>query len=262
MITEYHRPESLDDAVSLLSRPNAYPLGGGTMLSKPTQESIEVIDLQTLGLNKIHKKGNNLEIGATATLQQLLENSSAPTALKVALRLEAPFNLRNAATAAGTLVAADGRSPFTTILLALDAKLTLAGEPKTDSGQPSRVIALGEYLPLRPGSLQRKLIIGIEIPLSTKLAFETVARTPADKPLVCAALAHWASGRTRLALGGFGKVPLLAMDGTEASGLESTARNAYHEAEDEWASAEYRMQMAATLAVRCLQHVGNSALSP
>jgi CO/xanthine dehydrogenase FAD-binding subunit len=218
MITAYHRPESLDDAVSLLSRPNAYPLGGGTMLSKPTQESIEVIDLQTLGLNKIHKKGNNLEIGATATLQQLLENSSAPTALKVALRLEAPFNLRNAATAAGTLVAADGRSPFTTI--------------------------------------------GIEIPLSTKLAFETVARTPADKPLVCAALAHWASGRTRLALGGFGKVPLLAMDGTEASGLESTARNAYHEAEDEWASAEYRMQMAATLAVRCLQHVGNSALSP
>ncbi|HEX5809688.1 MAG TPA: hypothetical protein VFY25_13560, partial [Anaerolineales bacterium] len=57
---------------------------------------------------------------------------------------------------------------------------------------------------------------------------------------------------TRLVVGGYGKSPLLAMDGTEAEGLEPAARNAFHEATDEWASAEYRMDVAATLAKRCL----------
>ncbi|NUQ86826.1 MAG: hypothetical protein HUU11_19170, partial [Anaerolineales bacterium] len=47
--------------------------------------------------------------------------------------------------------------------------------------------------------------------------------------------------------------PLLAMDGTEANGLEEAATNAYHEANDEWASAEYRMDTAAVLAKRCLE---------
>ena len=45
---------------------------------------------------------------------------------------------------------------------------------------------------------------------------------------------------------------MLAMDGTESEGVEAAARNAFHEANDEWASAEYRMDVAATLAKRCL----------
>ena len=92
----------------------------------------------------------------------------------------------------------------------------------------------------------------ITISLNTKFAFEFVSRTPADKPIICAALTQWTSGRTRLVLGGYGKSPMLAMDGTEAEGLDAAARNAYHEANDEWASAEYRMDVAATLANRCL----------
>jgi hypothetical protein len=41
------------------------------------------------------------------------------------------------------------------------------------------------------------------------------------------------------------------MDGTEAEGLQTAARNAFHEATDEYASAEYRMDIASTLAKRC-----------
>jgi CO/xanthine dehydrogenase FAD-binding subunit len=85
-----------------------------------------------------------------------------------------------------------------------------------------------------------------------------VARTPADKPIVCAALAQWPSGRTRLAIGGFGKSPFLAMDGTEAEGIETAARNACHEATDAYGSAEYRMAAAATLAKRCLERLNQS----
>ena len=244
MITDYFRPETLPEALELLKDPNTLPLGGGTLLSTLKSASVKVVDLQALGLNTLQKNGNNLEIGATVTLQVLLESEHTPDALKAALKLEAPLNIRNTATVAGTLIAADGRSPFTAVLLALDAKLTIVN-PK------SEILNLGEFLPLRPDNLRGALITTITIPLNAKLAFEAVARTPADKPIVCAALAQWPSGRTRLALGGYGKAPLLAMDGTESEGLETAARNAFHEATDEWASAEYRMEVAAKLAKRC-----------
>ncbi len=244
MITDYYRPETLPEALKLLQKPNTLPLGGGTLLSGQKTASVEVVDLQALGLNSLKKKGNNLEIGATVTLQQLLERKHSPEALKAALKLEAPLNIRNAATVAGTLVAADGRSTFASALLALDAKLTVQPDDET--------VEIGNFLPLHGKSLGGKLITAITIPLNAKLAFESVGRTPADKPIVCAALANWPSGRSRLALGGYGKGLLLAMDGTEPEGLETAARNAFHEATDEWGSAEYRMDVAARLAKRCM----------
>ena len=244
MITNYHRPKTLDDALTLLTQPNRVPLGGVTLLSRPGEDPVEVVDLQALSLDSITKSGNNLQVGATATLQQLLESVHCPDALRSALKLEAPLNLRNAATVAGTLVACDGRSPFATVMLALDAKIDSV-VPESDS----RIMSIGEFLSLRP----RGLITSIAMPLNLRIAFEYVSRTPADKPIVCVALARWSSGRTRLALGGYGKNPLLAMDGTEAEGVEAAARNAFHEAVDEYGSAEYRMDVAAALAQRCLQ---------
>ncbi|HEX6270106.1 MAG TPA: FAD binding domain-containing protein [Anaerolineales bacterium] len=246
MITAYHRPKTLDEALTLLSQSNRIPLGGGTLLSRPIPDSVEVVDLQSLGLDTIKKQGNNLEIGATLTLQELLENEYCPATVKPALKLEAPLNLRDAATVAGTVVSCDGRSTFATVMLALDAKLDIR-----HSANDARISNFGEFLALRP----RGLITSIAIPLNVKLAFEYVSRTPGDKPIVCAALSQWNSGRTRLALGGYGKSPMLAMDGTEAEGLEAAARNAFHEATDEWASADYRVDVAATLAKRCLENV-------
>ena len=246
MITAYHRPQTLEEALQKIGRtsPRTLPLGGGTLLARPTPDPVEVVDLQSLGLDHIRKQGKELEIGATVTLQQLLESEHCPQALVPALKLEAPLNLRNAATVAGTLVVADGRSTFATVLLALDARLTL---------QPGdKEIRIGSFLPIRGDHLPGKLITGISIPLNVKLAVDYVSRTPADKPIVCAALAQWPSGRTRLVIGGFGNSPSLAMDGTEAEGLEAAARNACHEATDEWASAEYRQDIAVTLAQRCL----------
>ena len=249
MITEYHRPKSLDEALTLLTQSNTVPLGGGTLLSHPTTDFVEVVDLQFLGLNSLKKNGNNLEIGATATLQQLLENENCPKALKQAIKLEAPLNIRNTATVAGTIVASDGRSTFATCLLAFDTKIEQA--ILDNSKVEYRLSNLGDFLPLRSKSLITKIIF----PLNVKFAFDYVSRTPADKPIVCVALSQWTSGRTRLALGGYGKAPLLAMDGTEADGIESAARNAYHEAKDDWASAEYRQDVAATLAKRCLENL-------
>jgi CO/xanthine dehydrogenase FAD-binding subunit len=66
-----------------------------------------------------------------------------------------------------------------------------------------------------------------------------------------------------MAVGGYGKSPMLAMDGASSSddllrSAQAAAKNAFHEAADEWASAEYRMDVAATLAKRCVESLSDS----
>ena len=249
MITQYFRPQTLEEALQLLKLPGTRPLGGGTVLNHLGSETFAVIDLQSIGLENVHNSGNNLVIGAMVTLQSLLESSFVFKALKIAIELEAPLNLRTMGTVAGTLVTCDGRSPFGAVMLALDAKCVLCGDMQT-------TIRLGDLLPLRDNLLRGKIITSIEIPLNIQLSFETVARTPADKPIVSAALAKWPSGRSRLVLGGWGKIPTLAMDGNEPGDLEKAARNSFSEAHDAWASAEYRMEIASVLSKRCQDRIG------
>jgi CO/xanthine dehydrogenase FAD-binding subunit len=254
MITVYHRPKNFEDALELLSRssPVTVPLGGGTILSHHRGDDLEVVDLQALGLKDIENRGNHVDVGATVTLQQLLESSQCPPILAQAIRLETPINLRNMASVAGTLVVCDARSTFATVLLAQDARLKVR-LPQAQS------VALGEFLLKRAEFRPGFLITNVEIPLAPRLAFEYVARTPADWPIVAVAIAQWPSGRTRVVTGGWGTMPLLAMDGNDASGAEQAAQNALHDASDPWASADYRMDVGATLARRCLSTLESQA---
>jgi len=246
MILEYHRPQKLEEALTLLTRPYplTYPLGGGTVLNRRNDQAYAVVDLQALGLNQIKAEGSTMRIGATTTLQSLLEHEATPPLLKDALRLEKSFNLRQMATIAGALVAADGRSPATTLFMVMDAQLQLAPTNET--------IPLGELLLQRPGYLRGKLITEVIIPLQVRLAFHSAARTPADLPLVCAAVAQWPSGRLRMVSGGYGKAPIMVMDGMGAAGARVAAESAYGEAGDDRASAAYRREVVGVLVERCL----------
>ena len=230
MITQYHRPKILTEALTLIAQPNTYPLGGGIKLNQFSDEDYAVVDLQMLDLNTIESKGNTLEIGATATLEALLNIVDTPEALKKAIQHEASLNTRNVATVAGTLITSNGRSPFATMMMALDAKITVR-----DTNNKEESIRLGALLPLREETLNNKLIMQISIPTNAKSAYEYVARTKADKPIVCATLSQWTAGRTRLVLGGWGDSPSLAMDGKGTDGIEAAAKNAAHDAEDAWA---------------------------
>ena len=254
MILEYHRPSKIEDVLSLIARadPPTIPLGGGTALERFSSRPIAVVDLQSVGLNTVQRQGNTLQMGATLTLQRLadalkdekLENLAG---LQKAIAREATYNLRQVGTVAGALVTANGRSPFATAMLALDANLWL--QPGEEQ------VCLGDLLPLRSGRLAKRLITLVTIPLNAHLAYEYVARSPADLPIVCAAMAVWPSGRTRLALGGFGGSPALAFDGSEAAGVEIAAGAAYSQAGDEWASADYRQEIAGVLAKRCVDQL-------
>ena len=80
-----------------------------------------------------------------------------------------------------------------------------------------------------------------------------MARSPADLPIVSVAAAQWKSGRTRVVVGGFGAAPMMVMDGQSAEGAVDAVQNATSTAGDQWASAEYRMDVAQTLTRRCLE---------
>ena len=278
-ITAYHRPQTLEGALALLARPDAtsLPMGGGTILTRkgwaPNRESqtgdpdhgVEIVDLQALGLNTIQIEEDSIRVGATVTLQTLLDRVAQASliaqspALVRALTLEASSNLRQVATIAGQLVSADGRSALVTALLALDVRLNW--EPG------AKIISLGNWLPLRSMAPPGALITSVSWSRQPVLALEVVGRSPLDRPVVCVAVAAWPSssapggfGRTRVALGGFGDCPMLVLDGPEPGGAEIAAQSAYSGAEDAWASAAYRQELAGILTRRALAEA--TALQP
>lgn len=242
MIIEYHRPDTAEEAYGLLSRltPRTIPLGGGTMLSRRHKGDVAVVDFQNLGLDSIQPAdGRPRLIGATTRLQTLYDHTGSIPALRSALVNEGGLNFRNQATVAGAIVSCDGRSALVTALLAMNAQLVWYPDN-------SRV-SLGDYLALRDTWEAKGFIQAIELPTQGKLHLEIVARTPADRPIVCAAVMLGSSRQTRIALGGFGSVPVLAMDGPSPVGADLAARSAYIHAGDVWASAEYRSQTAGAL---------------
>ena len=249
MIGEYYRPDSVDKAVELLSAKGGYlrPLGGGTQLSRFQADLQGVVDLQSTGLDIIQVHGQQIKVGATTRLDTIVENPNLDAEIKRAIRLDVSKNIRNMATLGGWLVTSDARSAFSTVLLALDITLTW---------EPNQVqVRMGDWLPIREMESPGVLLMEAEWDLRPNLVFEYVARSSKDRPTLIVAVTQWGSGRTRVVMGGFGPAPIIAMDGPEGLGADVACRDAYFEAEDAWASAAYRREVAPKLAVRCLERI-------
>jgi len=249
MIGEYFRPESIEEAVALLTdeNKNLKPLGGGTTLSRRQAGAFGVVDLQKAPLNRVEKRGQRIMAGAMVRLGDLLDHPDIHPEIKRAIKVDASQNIRNAATLGGWLVSGDGRSVFSTVLLALDT--TLTWEPGGER------VRMGNWLPLSEQEPPGVLMTEAEWWMRPHLAFEYVARSPKDRPILVVAAAQWGSGRTRIVLGGYGKAPIVAMDGPEDRGADVACRDAYYEADDQWASAVYRREVAPRLALRCLDRI-------
>lgn len=237
-----HRPKSIEEALELLK--SGKPLAGGTRLTPGRREESELVDLQELGLDPLDIDPERIRLGSMLRLQELVEaEGGIPSALKKACRLEAGLNLRNMATVGGSVVSADGRSPLLTVLLAMQALLQFAANEEEQT--------LDDFLnDRRPG----RLILSLELPNPEALAYEQVARSPADLPIVCACAARY-SDQTCVSLGGYGPRPIMVASGEPAARAGDQSSTAYAEAGDQWASAEYRREVAGLLISRVLEEV-------
>jgi len=253
MIREYHRPSDKQAALALLARQDVQTLvlaGGLSVNGERRKDEVELVDIQSLELTDIDSRGKTLVLGAGVTLQALLNHPDTPAALAKSIRHQDSYNRRQVGTVAGSLLSGDGRSPFAAACYALDPILILE-----EHGKPPEKVHLGDILGLREEAVQGKLITEILLPQQTWLAYEYVARTPADRPVVSAAVCQWSSGRTRVVLGGYGEVPVLVLDGPSSDGADAAAADAFSGAEDHWASAEYRSETAGVLVERGLESI-------
>ncbi|UYN89259.1 MAG: hypothetical protein KIT08_09180 [Anaerolineales bacterium] len=157
-------------------------------------------------MSEVTLKGNTLRIGAAASLQALAESAGLQPALYDAIARDA--ELAASQLALPQLLAASGGSLLAAAMLALDAELEL---------QDGAAQSYGNWLALRATAGE---------PAVAALSFSTAARLEsfvADGAWLV--LARWPAGRTRVAIGGWGSAPLLAMDGREASGILEAAEN-------------------------------------
>jgi aerobic carbon-monoxide dehydrogenase medium subunit len=262
-LTEYHKPETIEAALKLLRRTNIKTvlLAGGTSLVPASAPDVQaVVDLSALGLSyiqtsEVSENFGSLSIGATTTLQTIADHAAlrayADGMLTTAILDTASRQTREEATLGGSIVAAAGNSPLFTALLALDARLTV----RTGRGTREEEVAL-PYWTAQP----RALILQVSLPAldgATHAAYEKVARTPADLPIVCvAARATLDQGELhdiRLALGGVGEKPIVIVQ--PAGSIEQLAQLAVATvtpADDYFASADYRREMIGVLTKRVL----------
>jgi CO/xanthine dehydrogenase FAD-binding subunit len=180
---EYHRPSTLEAALALLSRPSPItrPLAGGTHLGHVAVPQEAVIDLCDLPLGEIKRAGPAWFLGATTTLEVLTQASGLPPALQRAARRQSSRNVRQRATVGGAIASADS-GPLLVCLLALQAQIHL--EPG------ARIVGLIDYLAGQSEARwERALIVGLSFDAARRVGLAEVTRTPADVPLLCAAVA-------------------------------------------------------------------------
>ncbi len=244
---KYFRPKTIEEALTLLEQ--GVPLAGGTTLTPNRYRLDTVVDLQDLPLGALESKADMLEAGAGCTLQQIVEaDALVPAALADACRSEAAWNMRNMATLGGAVVTAAGGSTLAAALLALAAEV--------HSLPMDRWLALDEYLESRASETGHRLLTGFRWPSSSTLRFAKVGRSPADKPVILAAVGRAPEGAYRVVLGGWGPRPIRvpaaeeALAAGDAAGAGRAAAQACAAAGDAWASAEYRAEVAGVLVRR------------
>ena len=238
LVTAYHRPASLDEALDLLSAPERVALGGGTTLNADREPSdLEAVDLQSLGLDAITATGDGwVRIGATATLDDIRRCELLPDSLRDLGRAEQPSTLRTLATAGGLVAKAPAESLLLAGLLAHDAQVELAG--------PTSEWSLAELL--AAGLPSGSLITAVTVDPSGRTATASTGRTPADVPIV-GAYGRRIEGFVAMALTGVAGHPVLVDVYDPTAGLEPAG--------DFRGSRQYRLHLAGTLTARVMQEL-------
>ncbi len=236
-VLAYHRPSDLDEAAGLLDGTSRRAIGGGTVIVPqariPSDDGVELVDLQGLGLDSIAGSGDTVEIGAMVRLGELATADDVPPLLRDLAKRELPSALRNQATVGGTVALGDGESVLLAGLLAHDASVAVHGHGS---------MSLVDYL---AGDVSG-VVTSVCVDSTGSGSIAATGRTPADVPIV-AAIARASGAQTSVALTGVAASPVLVDPGDPTAGLEPPA--------DFRGSSEYRTHLVATLVARVVEEV-------
>lgn len=269
-VKDYRRPETIENAVALVqSLPNATYIGGGAWTVAQGDPTLEtVVDLQALGLNIITGTLENVQIGATTSLQAIIDHPDTSTIahgiLAEALGYAQSRNLREQGTLGGALITAGAEDPISTALLVMEANVHYA-DPSIHTAPFTSFVAFRDRL-----ISTKALITGLTIPhpaARSGAAFTVVGRSPKDKPIVCAAayvtVEEGLVAQLRLAVAGADQRPVRLhktehvlrgqlLDENRINTALTPALAELSPPNDYRGSAEYRLAMARVLCRRAM----------
>jgi carbon-monoxide dehydrogenase medium subunit len=214
-VKRYERPSTVEDAVALVqSNTHAAYLGGGAWTVAQGDPSLEVVvDLQNLHLDDIEATMEEIRIGATASLQDIIDHPDAGAFAGGLLARAATYvqsrSLREQGSVGGALMVAGHADPLTTALLVLDAEVRYA-DPMMHTAPFMSFVAYRDRL-IQTHVLLTEVIIKREAGSSGDV-LEVVGRSPKDRPIVCAAahikVEEGLPAVVRVAVGGAGDRPV------------------------------------------------------
>jgi carbon-monoxide dehydrogenase small subunit len=252
-----------------LAAQGVVPLGGGTRLLTAAKEVPNILDLIGLGLSSVRVEDEDLIIGATTTLQDVVESALAYPAtaglLPLACRTaSASRTVRGMATLAGEAVHGDPDCEMTAVLLALNAVFIIA-HPQEPRESPALRFIRDPSPDLGGGGLVQNLLIP---GAPHGAALERAAALPSLPPLVAVAASTTFSGerlsRVRLAVTGLEGRPARIVEAEsqverttgDDEVLEEAAQHVAGRAPfrgDVQASADQRRRLARVLVLRALR---------
>jgi carbon-monoxide dehydrogenase medium subunit len=268
----YHRPTSVDDAVSLLAElDDSRPLAGGHSLLPAMKIRLSMpsalVDLRSIpGLDGIERDGEAVRIGALATHAAVASSELVRRdclALAEAAALIGDRQVRSRGTIGGSLAHADPGADYPTVVKALGAVVTVAGR----SGE--RELAADEFFTgMFSTALQpAELVTSVRVPAvqaGTDAAYVKHKHPASGYAVVGVAAVVAADGgtctRARIVVGGVTGAPvdatsaaarLVGSPGSEEAIAAASAQvpDALGGAVgDTYASGEYRAHLASVLA--------------
>lgn len=221
---EYHRPETLEAALELLTKEDAAPLAGGQSLMPMMNFRIAapemLIDLNGISeLAGIEAADGWISIGAM-TRYQALENASEVSEFAPLIRAALPdiahSAIRNRGTIGGSCALADPAAEMPALLLALGGEISL----RNQSGA-RRVAADDFFLGLyETAKSEDELVIAIHIPVppaGQRVGFHEITRRHGDYAMAgCAIAATKELAEVRIALFGVSDRAVRALEAEAA----------------------------------------------
>lgn len=273
---EYHAPDSVDDAIQLLTQysEDAKILAGGhsllPMMKLRFAEPAHLIDINGIKeLKGITEQGDVIRIGAMTTENELIDsallNAKCPLLPAVA-RLIADPQVRNRGTLGGDIAHGDPGNDHPATMLALDASFMLSG-PNGERTVPANGFFLGTFW---SGLEADEIMTAIQVPVSTSASgygFNKLKRKTGDFATAAATVVLHLKGDTcdeiRIALTNVGPCAFRAEAAedllrgqviTEALINQAAEKvmDACDPAEDLRGDTEYKTHMAAEMARRSI----------